>query len=323
MKKVSVIVPVFNTEKYLRRCLDSLVNQTLKDIEIIVVNDCSTDNSRKILDYYEEKYKSILKVFHNESNRGIGYSRNLGMEKAEGEYLCFLDSDDWVKLDMYEKMYKKAKLESLDLVICNYDKKKMDNDGNFSKIENDYVIPEYSVTCLKSTPELLLTVNMGPTNKLYKKTLLKNIRFPIDLKYEDMIVIVKSLANSKRIGFVKESLVYYLVHSKSETTVMDKRVFDIFKITDLALEFLKKQKYYSKISEYVEAFVIRNIFRYTLQQKNQKSRALRRKFIDEAFNYLDNNFPKWRNNKIWKKRNAFKRLIESNKSLTKLYCDLF
>ena len=203
MKKVSVIVPAFNTEKYLHRCLDSLVNQTLKDIEIIVVNDCSTDNSRKILDYYEEKYKSILKVFHNESNRGIGYSRNLGMEKAEGEYLCFLDSDDWVKLDMYEKMYKKAKLESLDLVICNYDKKKMDNDGNFSKIENDYVIPEYSVTCLKSTPELLLTVNMGPTNKLYKKTLLKNIRFPIDLKYEDMIVIVKSLANYKRIGFVQ------------------------------------------------------------------------------------------------------------------------
>ncbi len=323
MKKVSVIVPVYNTEKYLRRCLDSLVNQTLKDIEIIVVNDCSTDNSRKILDEYQSKYKKMIKVLNNETNKGIGHSRNLGILHSNGEFLSFIDSDDWVNVEMYEKMYEKAQKDSLDLVICNYDKMLENVDGSITKISNDYVIPEYLNTNLYETPEILLTVNMAPWNKLYKKSLFRNIQFPTDLKYEDMIVVIKTLANAKKIGFMHESFNYYLVRSKSETTVMDQRVFDIFKITDLTLDFLKKQKYYSEISEYVEAFVIRNIFRYTLQQKNQKSRNLKIRFLDDAFNYLENNFPNWRNNKIWKKRNAFKRLIESNKTLTKIYCDLF
>lgn len=322
MKKVSVIVPVFNTEKYLHRCLDSLVNQTLKDIEIIVVNDCSTDNSRKILDEYQSKYKKMIKVLNNETNKGIGYSRNLGILHSNGEFLSFIDSDDWVNIEMYERMYEKARKDTLDLVICNYDKMLENGDGTISKVLNDCVVPEYSNTSLCETPEILLTVNMAPWNKLYKKSLFRNIQFPTDLKYEDMIVVIKTLANAKKIGFMHESFNYYLVRSKSETTVMDQRVFDIFKITDLTLDFLKKQKYYSEISEYVEAFVIRNIFRYTLQQKNQKSRNLKIRFLDDAFNYLENNFPNWRNNKIWKKRNAFKRLIESNKTLTKIYCDL-
>ena len=108
MIKVSVVVPVYNTSKYLRRCLDSLVNQSLKEIEILVINDCSTDNSKNILDEYEKKYQNI-KVFHNKTNKGIGYNRNFGIKKASGEFIGFIDSDDYPELTWAEKLYNAAK----------------------------------------------------------------------------------------------------------------------------------------------------------------------------------------------------------------------
>ena len=110
MIKVSVVVPVYNTSKYLRRCLDSLVNQTLKDIEIIIINDKSTDNSKDIIKEYESKYNNI-KVIHNKTNKGIGYNRNLGIEIASGKYIAFVDSDDYIDLNLYKKMHEYSEEE--------------------------------------------------------------------------------------------------------------------------------------------------------------------------------------------------------------------
>ena len=131
MIKISVIVPVYNTEKYLPKCLDSLVNQTLKDIEIIIVNDGSPDNSQKIIDDYVKKYKNI-KAFEKK-NGGLSDARNYGIKKASGEYIAFLDSDDYVTVDMYEKMYKKAISQHFDMVVC---------DLNY--VYNDKVVKAYS-----------------------------------------------------------------------------------------------------------------------------------------------------------------------------------
>ena len=107
MYKVSVIIPVYNTEQYLNKCLDSLVNQTLKDIEIILINDGSTDNSQNIIDEYSAKYPDKIKSFIKE-NGGQATARNLGITKATGEYIGFVDSDDWIELNMYEELYNKA-----------------------------------------------------------------------------------------------------------------------------------------------------------------------------------------------------------------------
>ena len=115
MPKVSIIVPVYNSGKYLKTCLDSLVNQTLKDIEIIAVDDCSTDNSILILMDYAKKYHNI-KVYHNRENLGQGASRNRGLDIARGEYICFVDSDDYIRYTMYEDMYKAAVNNSAPLV---------------------------------------------------------------------------------------------------------------------------------------------------------------------------------------------------------------
>ncbi len=321
MKKVSVIVPVYNTYRYLKRCLNSLVNQTLNDIEIIVINDCSTDESKKVLDEYEKKYNNIL-VFHNKTNKGIGYNRNLGIKKASGEYISFIDSDDFVDETMYDKMYKKAKENALDLVICKFHKM-FEKKDDLIEIEPDFKIPYFKNTNLKNSPNLLLDINLAPWNKLYKKELLEDIRFPENLKYEDAIVVVKALARAKKIGMVDEMLNYYLVRSKSETTSMDKRVFDIIAITKEIIEELKNQDYYDDIKKYVEAMTIRNLFRYTIQQKNQKDKKLANEFIDDVFMFLNKEFPNWKQNTIWKRRNVFKRMIEQNEILTKIYCSLF
>ena len=101
--KVSVIVPVYNTEKYLRRCLDSLVNQTLDDIEIIIIDDKSPDNSALIIDEYKKKYDNKIKVIHNKINKGIGYNRNIGIKKSSGKYIMFIDSDDYLDRSACEK----------------------------------------------------------------------------------------------------------------------------------------------------------------------------------------------------------------------------
>ncbi len=322
MKKVSVIVPVYNTEKYLVRCLESLVKQTLEDIEIIIIEDKSPDNANEILKEYEKKYKDKIKVFHNKTNKGIGYNRNFGMKKASGEYIGFVDSDDWVNETMFEKMYAKAKKDELDLVLCNFHKMLEKEDESLEELQATE-ITSFKDTTLSRNPNLLLDVELAPWNKLYKKQLLHGISFPENLKYEDTIFVLKTMARAKKIGIVDEKLNYYLIRSKSETGVMDKKVYDIFEVTNMMIEELKSHDYYNDIKEYVEAMTIRNLFRYTLQQKNQKDKKIRNDFIDKAFDYLDSEFPNWKNNKIWKKRNPLKRLIEGNKLLTKLYCVIF
>lgn len=320
--KVSVIVPVYNTEKYLRRCLDSLVNQTLDDIEIIIIDDKSPDNSALIIYEYKKKYDNKIKVIHNKTNKGIGYNRNIGIKKSSGKYIMFIDSDDYLDRSACEKLYSKAENEQLDLVLCNFHKM-LEKDDELEEITPDFVIPYFENTTLDKNPNLLLEVNLAPWNKLYKKELLNGVSFPENLKYEDAIVVMKAMARAKKMGIVDEKLNYYLVRSKSETTVMDKRVFDILKVTNMIIEELKNHSYYNKIEKYVSAWCTRNLFRYTLQQKNQKDKKLASRFIDEVFEFLDSNFPCWKNNEIWKKRSFLKRVIEGNKTLTKIYCKAF
>ncbi len=118
MPKVSVIIPVYNVEQYLKRCLDSVFNQTLKDIEIICVNDGSTDNSLKILEEYAKNDKRIK--IYNQLNKGVGAARNLALAKTGGEYICFIGSDDEYSLNTVEKVYKIAKSNDAEVVQFNY-----------------------------------------------------------------------------------------------------------------------------------------------------------------------------------------------------------
>ena len=170
MKKVSIIVPVYNVEAYLAKCLDSLVNQTLDDIEIILKNENvenKEDNSKKIIDKYLKKYPDKIKYIEKE-NGGQGSARNIGLLNASGKYIGYVDSDDYVNVEMYEKMYNKAKQTDADIVMCSHtivyeDSGKEEVEKLFLKTDND------KANCFFN--------NAGVCNKLYKKELLKGFEF--------------------------------------------------------------------------------------------------------------------------------------------------
>ncbi len=310
MVDISIIVPIYNASKYLKKCLDSLVNQTKKELEFILVNDGSTDDSESII----KNYKDDRIKYFKRSNHGIGKTRNFGISKSTGKYIMFLDSDDYLKTDACEVLYKKIEKEKLDLVVCDFYR------VNSNVLEEK--INDFKNTSLKDNPKLLLDINLAPWNKIYRSDLIKQneIKFMEDLKYEDAPFVALALLKSRKIGKVNETLVYYRVHDKSETTVRDERIFDIIKIVDIIRGYFKN---YDWSRDVVDTLTIKILVNYNIQQRNISDKKLRNKFIDSAFDYFERNIPNYRQNSYFKERNMLKSFIEKNKGLSKLYCDLY
>ena len=310
MVDISIIVPIYNASKYLKKCLDSLVNQTKKELEFILINDGSTDDSESIIKSYED---DRIKYFKR-SNHGIGKTRNFGINKSTGKYIMFLDSDDYLKTDACEVLYKRIEKEKLDVVVCDFYR------VNSSVLEEK--INDFKNTSLKDNPKLLLDINLAPWNKIYRSDLIKDnkIKFVEDLKYEDAPFVALALLKSKKIGKVNKALVYYRVHEKSETTVRDERIFDIIKIVDIIRGYFKD---YDWSRDVVDMLTIKILVNYNIQQRNISDKKLRNKFIDSTFDYFERNIPNYRQNSYFKERNMLKSFIEKNKGLSKLYCDLY
>lgn len=305
MPKVSIIVPVYNSETYLKRCLDSLLNQTLKDIEIIVVNDGSTDNSLTIIN----NYKNYIKIINHHKNEGIGKSRNDALKIAASEYIGFVDSDDYIAPNMYENYYNYAQKNQLDIVTGHYYKVINNNIQLFKNLT-------FEIGNYKNNLKLINLIDLGPCNKMFKSNIIKNnnIKFEETLKFEDVPFVLKNLYHAKAVGHINEAYYYYCIRNKSETTTIDKRTKDIFKILE------NINKYYQEFNEELEYLNIREITTYLVKQKNQKHKTLKKEFIDYGYKFLNKNFPKWKNNKYYLKESNLKRMIKNNKFLLKIYC---
>lgn len=315
MVKISVIVPVYNMENYLDLCLSSLVHQTFKDYEIIVINDGSTDISLDIIKNYEKEFPKRFRTF-SFKNQGISKTRNYGIKVARGKYITFIDSDDYVDITFLEDMYNKIKENDSDICVCDYytftDKNKV----------SEVKLTDFEDSSIENNPQLLWKINSSPWNKLYKKDLFKNLKFE-DIKYEDLLLIPKILCESKRIVKLNKCLNYYRIRENSETTTVDERVFDILKILDDLNNYFKKKKLFDKFYLEIEYFNIYRVTMYIIQQRYQKDKDIRRRFVEFGFAFLNNNFPNWRKNIYYKKRNVFKRIIESNKFLSSRYINLY
>lgn len=212
MSKVSVIIPVYNVESYLPRCIDSVRNQTEKDIEIILVDDGSTDACGKICDRYAEK-DSRIKVIHQQ-NGGLGAARNTGIQAAISPYILFADSDDYVDVDLVEKAYRAAEAHKADIVMFGYNR--VHEDG---RVDYSYNLPE-SLTNQKSCslemcPELL-TATPSAWNKLYKTCLFDGVYFPPRAWYEDLQTIPKLYLKAQSIYCMADFHPYqYLLRENS------------------------------------------------------------------------------------------------------------
>ena len=210
--QVSVIMPVYNAEKYLKQAVESVLNQTLTDVELIAIDDGSTDKSFSILEKYAKKDPRV--VILKQKNAGPGLARNKGIAKAKGEYISFLDSDDFFELDMLEKMYKKAKRQQLDIIFCRFwlynNRTKTDEPVNFDV--HIPLLPYEDVFSADSCPDVILNICITAVwSSLYRRQFIfdNRLAFSNATRVEDNLFAQCSMAMAKRISFLNEHLIHY------------------------------------------------------------------------------------------------------------------
>lgn len=309
MPKVSIIVPVYNVEEYLERCLDSLVNQTLKDIEIIIVNDGSTDGSKEKIQKYINKYKNI--VYLEKENGGLSSARNYGIPYAKGEYIGFVDSDDYVELTMYEKMYNKAIEEKSDMVECDfiweYPNKKREDIGKV-----------YS-----NKKEAIVEARVVAWNKIIKKDIIDKtkITFPEGLRYEDIEFFYKLVPHLNKISFVKETFVHYIQRESSIANTQNERTGEIFKVWENVLNYYIENNIFNEYRSELEYSYTRILLCSSLKRIIKvKDRKVRKALIKLTWQNLNKKFPQWKQNKYLNSTKSFKNLYL--KSINKFIINL-
>ena len=295
MKKISVIVPVYNVEKYIDKCLDSLVNQTLKEIEIIVVNDGSPDNSQKIIDKYKKKYPKKIKSIIKE-NGGQGSARNIGLKHATGEYIGYVDSDDYVDKTMFEKLYTNAKENNSDIAIC----------GTY--IDNDPGIEiELEKFLVDNNKENAFFGKMAVWNKIYKRSLLvdNKLEFRSKLWYEDFDFSFKAIAYAQTVSYVNEPLYYYLIRPGS--TMNNSNIQRNLEILQ-AFDKIKELSAYKDIQKFlaIDHIYISTIVRVLLADCNYKNKKI---IIKKILIYLRDNFGDLKKNKYLSLLSRNRRII--------------
>jgi glycosyltransferase involved in cell wall biosynthesis len=301
---VSIVVPVYNTEKYLRRCLDALVHQTIphSELEIIAVNDGSTDSSPEILKEYENKYPELVRVF-NKTNGGQATARNLGIRMAKGEYIGFADSDDYVETTMFDKLWSLARMQDADLVECHYHSmlEIPSEDGSFPTYKE--IGTRGTICAHDDVRELFLNPQVSPWNKLYKKSVLidNDVFFPEGMIYEDTSFYIKSLPFITKHAYLDEKLVYYSVRQSSTMTKnLGAKVGDIFKVLDDITDFYHRKGIFTQYKDELEYFCVKIAFCSNFSRIGRVPNGyLRRELFTKTFGFVNKNFPDYRKNKYF------------------------
>lgn len=297
MSCLSVIVPCYNGEKFIGRCLESLVNQTLQDIEIIVINDGSTDNSQDIIDSYANKYHNIKA--YKIPNSGIADARNFGVSKVETPYFGFLDCDDYTDVTMFEKMYNKAIETNAQVVVSNFywvkgKKKKLEKEGPYNT-GKDMLIHLFAVLW----------------NKIYDTEFVRstNIRFPSGNRYEDAYFLYCLAPNIERLAFVDEAFVHYVQHENSITHNNNEEVKNMITIFDNILNYYAHTNRYDEYHDELEylhiKFFLGNSFLRSARIDDKQDRDYT---IQLGWNMLNDEFPDWHHNHYLKELPGLKNL---------------
>ncbi|GGP04108.1 glycosyl transferase [Cloacibacterium rupense] len=243
--KISVIVPVYNVENYLEKCLNSLVNQTLEEIEILVINDGSTDNSQKIIDDFQEKFSQKIKAFSKE-NGGLSDARNFGIDRASGDFLAFVDSDDYVSETMLQEMYDLAIKNNAEMVICNL--QKVDEKGNVTQTLRQ--IPNMPEKIdLEKNFSVFSDISYFACNKIFKRELFDGKRFQKGMHFEDIELIPQILLQCKTIAKTDAFHYQYFERSHSISKSHTERGLDILKAVENVEKSFENSIYSSRRKE--------------------------------------------------------------------------
>ena len=295
--KVGIIVPVYNTEKYLKKCLNSLVKQTLDEIEIIIINDGSVDKSQEIIDEFSNQYPDKIKSYI-QSNSGQAAARNFGLKKAVGEYVLFIDSDDYIEVNTCEKVYGIAKQSDLDILCFNMCE---EFENNIEKPSNYYSFNNYS----KNIKYVLNETSV--TNKLIRRKILidNKLFFMEDYIYEDLELIPRLVLYTDKIDFIDDKLYHYVIHNDS--TMRQKNYNPKLNSIFVVIESLKKKfdnTPYTSEMEYlcIEHLLHGAVLRYLDYPEGNKD-------IIKIADIMKKDFPNWRKNKYYRKQNLKYKIV--------------
>lgn len=254
--KISLIIPVYNVEKFIRKTLESVCAQTFKDYEVIMINDGSTDNSLSILKEYETRYKKFHLI--NQDNCGLSRARNVGVDAATGEYIAFLDSDDFLDPEFLDVLYNNAVENDADISCCNYYL-------YYDKISKKIYMPFTAKTGVYSNETALKKLILDTTfhffmwNKLFKKDLFINNDIVFyDMYFEDVAICPQLFYYANKVAFVNKPLYYYRRHNGSIISLIDaSKTNDYIKSLGVIRNFLEEKKVYKKYKSVFKIYAFR------------------------------------------------------------------
>ncbi len=317
MKSVSVIVPFYNVENYIEKCLETLVNQNLEDIEIILVNDGSKDRSKIIVDKFLKQYPEKI-VYLEKENGGLSDARNYAIPHAKGEYIAFLDSDDYVEKTMYKDMYELAKKENSDMVECDFyweypDKNKRKEDKG---------------VIYNGKKEMLEKVRVVAWNKLIKKEILEKSRvlFPKGLRYEDVEFTYKLVPYLDKVSFLKKPCIHYIQREGSISNNQNERNKEIFQVLDNVIKFYKENNLYDEYKDELEYVYVRYAFCSSLLRIVKiKDENIQSELLELTWRKVNETFPNWKQNTVLKSKKDLKSIYLKtiNKFTFDMYSTLF
>ncbi len=330
MVKVSIVVPVYNVEKYVEKCLDTLVKQTLKDIEIIIVNDGAIDKSKEKIESFldnEEIKKILVKnniniIYLEKENGGLSDARNFGMPYATGKYIAFIDSDDYIEYDMYEKMYELAEKENSDLVECDFYWEYINEKTGEVKTKED------KRTNYINKHEMLENIRVVAWNKLIRRDIVEKTKviFPKGLRYEDVEFTYKLLPSLNKISYLEKTCVHYIQRENSISNSQNERTKEIFEVLENVINYYKEKGIYEEYKMQLEYIYVRYAFCSSfLRMVKIKDSITRKKCLELTMKNVKSKFPNWKKNKILKKTKTFKNMyIRSINNFTyKIYSKIF
>ena len=288
--KLSIIVPVYKVEEYLGECVDSLLSQTIDDYEIILVDDGSPDNSGKIADEYAAVNPDMIRVLHID-NGGQGRARNFALDIAKGDFVGFVDSDDWVTHDMYEKMYTRAAETGADVVVCDFMERFADG--------RESVLPA-------SLQDNWLGSAGSSCNKIFRRSLIGELRFPVGLWYEDFYFSAVMLLRSKHTEFIAEPL--YIYRRGQESTMHNNNAaknLDMLTIMDM----LEKEMLPAGYKDDFEFFLVNHVLLDSISRLAKQDAPERKEVIGKLRQYVQAKIPKLSGCGSYKKESRKRRLI--------------
>lgn len=287
MAKISVIIPVYNTAKYLKKCFDSVLEQSMNDIEIIVVNDGSTDNSQEIIDDYVQLYPDIFKSIY-QKNAGQAAARNTALNIATGEFIMFVDSDDYIEPNAFERVYNIAFDNGYDIVCFN-----MYEEKNGEKIKSNCRNFEQTPTNIR-----YVLNESSPCNKIIRCEIFKNnnIRFNENRIYEDLELIPRLILYTDKIKYIDDYLYTYVIHENSTMRQKEynSKLASIYPVVETLKESLGKRGYNDEVEYlFIEHLMHSAVLRY-LGYKEGKADIIKISKI------MKRDFPHWRSNKYFR-----------------------